>query len=386
MKRLFHVKHLRIPVELHWPLRRPDIKRAAKLIALMLSFALLGLATACYALPSPQGWPDPVLDGSTIYYSPTAGKLVAYDKDSQKNLWEFPGNQNKDLKPQAIYGTPVLSNQVLYFAAYDGNIYAVNSTNGQLKWNVKTDSPVVGPVLLKDGVIYAGNSNGNVYALQSSDGKQLWQAKAGKEVWSGPVDSNGLIAVTSMDADVYAFNGQGSLVWKSSVASAAIASTPTVTSQALTFGSFDKRIHSIEQSSGAGIWSTAPAGNWFWTAGLISGDNLYAGNLDGHIYAYDAINGAQKWQSDLGAPIRSAPALQQGVLMVATRSGTIHGLDPFSGQDKWPAIDAGAQIYANLVPTPANTVYAVTQPGTKNGARLLEVHPDTGKYETVISP
>jgi outer membrane protein assembly factor BamB len=383
---LFHVKHPDIPAELRWPPRTPEIKRTARLLRLLLSFALLGMATACYALPSPQGWPDPVIDGATIYYSPTAGKLVAYDKGSQRNLWEFPGNQNKDLKLQAIYGTPVLSNQVLYLAAYDGNIYALNSTTGQLKWTVKTDSPVVGPVLLKDGVIYAGNSNGNVYALQSSDGKQIWQAKAGKEVWSGPVDSNGLITVTSMDGDVYAFNGQGSLVWKSTVANAAIASKPNVTAQQLAFGSFDRRFHAIEPSSGAGVWSTAPAGNWFWTAGLVSEDNLYAGNLDGHIYAYDASSGALKWQSDLGSPIRSAPALQQGVLMVATRGGSIHGLDPVNGQDKWPAIEAGAEIYANLVPTPANSVYAVTQPGTKNGARLLEVHPDTGKYDTVISP
>jgi eukaryotic-like serine/threonine-protein kinase len=344
------------------------------------------MATACYALPSPQGWPAPVVDGSTIYYSATAGKLDAYDKGTQKNLWEFPGNQNKDLKLQAIYGTPVLSNQVLYFGAFDGNIYAVESSNGGLKWTVKTGAPVVGTVLLKDGVVYAGNSNGNVYALQSSDGKQLWERNAGKEVWSGPVDANGLIAVTSMDNDVYAFDTKGSQVWKSSVSSAAIASTPTLLAQNLTFGSFDKRYHAIDQASGADIWSTAPAGNWFWTAGLISGNNLYAGNLDGHIYAYDASTGALKWQSDLGAPISSGPALQQGVLVVATRTGSIHGLDPVSGQDKWPAIEAGAQVYANLVPTPNNTVYAVTQPGTKNGARLLEVDPSTGHSNTVISP
>jgi eukaryotic-like serine/threonine-protein kinase len=352
----------------------------------VLSFALLGMTAACYALPAPQGWPAPVLDGSTIYYSSTAGKLVAYDKGTQKNLWEFPSNQNKDLKLEAIYGTPVLSNQVLYFGAFDGNIYAVDSSNGNLKWFVKTGAPVVGTLLLKDSAVYAGNSNGNVYALQSSDGKQLWERNAGKEVWSGPVDANGLIAVTSMDNDVYAFDTKGSLVWKSSVASAAIASTPAVMAQELTFGSFDKRFHAIEQSSGAGVWQTNPAGNWFWTAGLISGNNLYAGNLDGHIYAYDASTGALKWQSDLGSPISSGPALQQGVLVVATRAGSIHGLDPVSGQDKWPVVEAGAQIFANLVPTPANTVYAVTQPGTKNGARLLEVDPSTGHSNTVISP
>ena len=56
---------------------------------------LLSAATdACYSLPSPQGWADPVFDGNTIYYSPTAGKLEAYDRSAQKTIWDFPNGQN----------------------------------------------------------------------------------------------------------------------------------------------------------------------------------------------------------------------------------------------------------------------------------------------------
>jgi outer membrane protein assembly factor BamB len=327
-----------------------------------------------------------VISGSTIYYSPTAGKLTAYDRTTQKNLWDFPGSQNKDLKLEAIYSTPVVTPQALYFAAYDGNVYALDPSNGQLKWSTKTGSPIIGGVLLKDNVLYVGNSDGHVYALQSADGKQIWQQQAGRRVWSTPVDANGLIVVPSMDSDVYAFNPQGGLAWKSTVASAAIASSPDISGNQVTFGGFDKRFHSIDESSGAKVWSTDPAGNWFWTRGLVSGNNLYAGNLDGHVYAYDASNGALKWETDLGSPIRSAPALVGGALMVATRSGTIHGLDPVTGKDQWPAVQAGAGILANLVPSPTNTVYAVTQPGTKNGAHLLEIDPLTGHPTTVRSP
>jgi outer membrane protein assembly factor BamB len=382
---MFHVKHA--PREACRPRRpgRAEITRFPRLLLLTLSVALLGTAAACYALPEPQGWADPVIDGSSIIYSPTAGKLVDYDRASQKPIWEFPGSQNKNLKLEAIYSTPILDGQALYFTAYDGSVYALDRTNGQLKWATKTGSPIIGGLLLKNSVLYGGNSDGQVFALQSSDGRQIWQAQAGRRVWSTPVDANGLIVVSSMDSEVYAFNPQGGLAWKSTAASAAIASSPAVSANQLTFGGFDKRFRAIAVGTGASVWSTPPAGNWFWTQGLISGDNLYAGNLDGHMYAYDASSGSLKWQTDLGAPIRSAPALVAGALVVATRNGTIYGLDPVSGKDKWPAIAAGSGILANLVPQ-ASSVYAVTQPGTKNGAHLLEIDPASGTSTTVISP
>jgi outer membrane protein assembly factor BamB len=369
-----------------WPPGRLKIIHPPRLLVLVLSLFLVGTAAACYSLPEPQGWADPVFAGTTVYYSPTAGKLEAYDTAAKKALWDFPNSQTKNVKPQAIYGTPVLDAQSVYIGAYDGHVYAINKDNGQINWQFDTGSAVIGGVLLQDGTLYVGNSDGQIFALQSGSGNKLWQQKAGRRVWSTPVVSNDLIVVTSMDSDVYAFNPQGNLAWKSTAASAAIASTPSVTGNQLDFGGFDKRFRAIDGGNGAGIWATEQAGNWFWTRGLVSGDNLYAGNLDDHIYAYDSSNGSLKWQADLGAPIRSGPALVGGVLVVAARDGMIYGLDPANGSQKWSPINAGAEVLANLVPSQNNTVYAVTQPGTKNGAHLLEINPTTGSSTTIIAP
>jgi len=346
---------------------------------------MLGAASACYSIASPQGWADPVFDGTTVYYAPTKGKLDAYDLSAKKMLWQFPSAQMKQVKPEAIYSTPVLDPQTLYLAAYDGSVYALDRSNGSLRWGFNTGSPIIGGLLLKNSVLYAGNSDGHVLALQASDGKKLWQQTAGRRVWSTPVDAGGLIVVTSMDSEVYAFNAQGGIAWKSTESSAAIASTPRVENSRLTFGSFDKRYHAVEDANGQAVWSSPPAGNWFWTQGLLSGDNPYAGNLDGHLYVYDPANGTLKWQVDLGSPIPSAPVLAGGTLIVAALNGMIHGLDPLNGQQKWPPIDAGGSVLANLVPSQTNTVYALTQPGSKGGAHLLQIDPTSGSSSTVIA-
>jgi len=358
-----------------------------------MAFMLAGTAAACsYAsTEQPQGWADPVLDGSLIYYSSIVGKIRAYDLSAQEEKWVFPASQEKSLKLQGIYGRPVLDSQSIYFAAYDGNVYSVSRSRGAKSWDVSTGSPVIGGLLLKDGILYGGNSDGRVFALQAADGKKLWQQQAGRRVWSAPIDANGLIVVTSMDGDVYAFTSQGDISWKSDVASAAIASSPAFAGGRLTFGGFDKRFHAIDLDDHRWQrgWDTEPARNWFWTEGLVSGDNLYAGNLDGHIYDYDTATGKLRWRSeDLGAPIRSAPALVAGVLVVATRSGMIHRLDPIgltAKQQPVRAADSDVQIFANLIPSRSNTVYAVTQPGEKNGARLLEIDPSNGDRPTVIT-
>lgn len=384
------------------PSRRLDILRFPRAPFLVLSLLLLGTASGCYSIASPSGWADPAFtdDGSVVYFTPTHGKLEAYDKSANKSVWEIPNDQTKQIKLDAVYSTPVLSTdgQTIYCAGYSGMVYALDRASGQPRWNFDTGSPIIGGLLLENGVLYVGNSQGHVVALQTSDGKQLWQKTAGNRVWSTPVDAGGLIAVTSMDGNVYAFNAQGGLAWKSGAGGAAIASTPQFEDSRLTFGGFDKRFHAIRSDNGEPIWSTPAAGNWFWTQGLLSGDTLYAGNLDGHLYAYDATNGSFKWQVDLGSPIRSAPVLAGGTLVVAGRNGMIHGLDPQDGHDKWPPSDAGGSILANLVVphlivpqgnTPqgnTNTVYAATQPGSKNSARVLQIDPSNGTPKSVIAP
>jgi eukaryotic-like serine/threonine-protein kinase len=358
--------------------------RWRRLAALGLGLVLVSLVSACYSIASPQGWADPVFanNGALVYYA-AHGQLNAYDITNQSQRWTFPTAQDKQIKLQGIYSTPVLDSQTIYFGAYDGNVYALNQANGQLRWTYTTGSPIIGGILLQGSTLYVANTDGHVLALRAADGQRLWQQSAGQRVWSTPIDAGNLIVVTSMDKSVYAFDSNGKLAWQSKVAQAAIASTPEATNATITFGAFDKRFYAIQQANGDELWRSQPAGSWFWTRGLVSGGDLYAGNLDGNVYDFDAGSGALKWHTDLGAPIRSAPVLSQGVLIVADRNGTIYGLDPATGAQKWPPINAGQPVLANLVQQ-ANTVYALTQPSGKSAAHLLQIDAATGSSKTAL--
>ena len=53
------------------------------------------------------------------------------DAESGNQKWKF------DVKSR-VASSPAVSDGVVYFAAYDGNFYAVDPRHGQLKWKFKT--------------------------------------------------------------------------------------------------------------------------------------------------------------------------------------------------------------------------------------------------------
>jgi len=131
---------------------------------------LIGAASACYSIASPEGWADPIFSGNTICYSGNRGQLEAYDRSAQKLLWEFPGSGNKQIKLDGIYSTPVLdpNGPLLYFGAYNGNVYALDTSNGQMRWGFNTGSALIGGLLLKNGTLYAGTRSGKLYIRKPS--------------------------------------------------------------------------------------------------------------------------------------------------------------------------------------------------------------------------
>src|SRR5215469_14031394 len=68
-----------------------------------------------------------------------------------------------------------------------GNITAVNYDTGKIKWQVKTQEPMIGGILATaGGLVFAGEGNGKFAAYNSSSGKELWSFRAGAGVNAPP--------------------------------------------------------------------------------------------------------------------------------------------------------------------------------------------------------
>ena len=69
-----------------------------------------------------------------------------------------------------------------------GNITSVDLTTGKIKWEVKTDQPMVGGVMATaGGLLFAGEGSGNFNAYEAKTGKLLWQHKSQYGVNAPPI-------------------------------------------------------------------------------------------------------------------------------------------------------------------------------------------------------
>jgi outer membrane protein assembly factor BamB len=317
--------------------------------------ATLLLTTACAGIARPEGWAGPALAGDRLVASIGRGKLAAIDiADSGGQVaWLFPPKDQKHpgntkIDPVAIYGTPVVADDAVYFGGYDGWVYVLDLATGDIRWQVDTGGPIVGSAVVEAGTVYVGSDDGELYAFDAETGNLRWHFPTGDAVWSTPLVADGVIYVASMDKKVYALDAaSGEEKWEFK-ADGGLPSTPVIADGTLLVGGLDRRLYALDAASGEEKWEFK-ADNWFWTRPLVIGNSVYAGCLDGKVYALGLSDGSPKWEKpfDTGAPVRAAPLLLDDVLLIANRKGELFGLNPEDGHAIWGPTELARTVLAD---------------------------------------
>ncbi|MDT0595864.1 outer membrane protein assembly factor BamB [Glaciecola petra] len=98
------------------------------------------------------------------------------------------------------------------------------------------------------------------------------------------------------------------------------------------------------------------------SGGLIAAyDLVYFGTEDGDIYALNQEDGTVKWKTTLSSEVVSHPAVDAGILVVNTVSGTLVGLDAYTGEIKWQ----------NESDVPPLTLRGVSSPAAAAGGAIV---------------
>lgn len=118
----------------------------------------------------------PLVTDSEIIFGTAENGLMALDKESLEKKWEFHTG------PSLIYSSPyvrnpsctvetspVLSGDVVFFAASDGLIYGVNRKDGRLLWKHDTGAPVLASVCVAGNALFAVDFAGNVYGFVTNE-------------------------------------------------------------------------------------------------------------------------------------------------------------------------------------------------------------------------
>jgi outer membrane protein assembly factor BamB len=346
-------------------------------ISLFLILLLVGLlAAGCTGIRgSPEGGTGATVADGTVFLAPSLassggsfgcsapaseGKLVAVNAETGVQRWEIPLTGavssggfgcSQAVTPVAIYGSPVLYEDLVYVAGYNGKVYAINAESGVLRWVYPREGnldSIVGGVVLALDKLFFGCSDGKVYALDATTGDFTWEFATGSEekIWSTPAYDAGTLYVASFDKKLYAINAaDGTEKWQFE-ASGAFASTPLVANGTIYIGTLDRYFYAIDAANGTEKWKFQ-AEKWFWTRAVVFENTVYVGCFDNKAYAFNAASGEKIAEFDLESPVRSWPVVDGDRVLIATEAGKIYAIDTVNNQVGLFA-DLAETIYAPL--------------------------------------
>ncbi len=358
--------------------------------ALLLLAPLAFLTLSACGPTATQGWSGPSVDDGAVYLPTLNGKLIAYDSSNGDPRWQAAiqgappprpafGCAPPVAKPLSFYSNPSFDRDTVYVGSHDGIVFAVNKSNGAVKWQyprVDRVGAVVGGIAVGEKAVFFGSSDGKVYALNASNGVEQWSFATGGKIWATPALKGDNLFVGSFDGSVYALNASsGALVWKFETGGA-ITAEPLVTDNTVYVGSFDRHLYALDPATGKARWSFAAEG-WFWSMPAIRENVIVATNLDGNVYAIDAPSGNRIWKHETKGAIRPSPVIAGDNVVVVSEDKNLYYLKAGSG----------ALVRATPLPVPVlaslavrnNLVYVYTRQGlliafnSETGIRVWEV-------------
>jgi eukaryotic-like serine/threonine-protein kinase len=270
----------------------------------------------------------------------------------------------------AIVSTPAVSGGRVFFGSSDHNVYALDQRTGELRWKFPTQGRVTASPALAGGTLYIGSYDGNFYALDAGSGKQLWKfTTQGERRFSGRHLHGAEPAAEVMPDPFDVF-----------------LSSPAVSGNTVYFGSGDGHVYALATDTGALRWKFH-TGNVVHASPAVADGVLYVGSWDSYFYALDAATGKEHWRFKTGEDpdinnqvgIQSSAVVADGTVYFGCRDSKLYALDASSGAKRWAFDNKGSWVISS--PTVRNgKVYFATSDSAlvravdaKSGAPLFEL-------------
>lgn len=253
-----------------------------------------------YATGLRSDWPT-VVDG-VVYFGAQESSLYALDATEGTVRWQ------RDQRVQ-VYTRPVVRDGTVVVASYD-EVAAYAAASGDHRWSVappgEVGSVTTNVATAGERVFYAadnrpGTMEGtsvpryhDLHAVDLHDGEQAWTVEL-------PIDTDSE-GVAAADGTVYVTPGDG-------------------------------RLLAFDAASGERIWERSVVGAASGYRPVVGQDTVYV-QADGHLTAVDAADGRVRWRQD--GRFHDEPVVGGDAVYSATRR-TLVALDPATGRRRWRA-------------------------------------------------
>ncbi|MCB1094308.1 MAG: PQQ-binding-like beta-propeller repeat protein [Verrucomicrobiae bacterium] len=250
----------------------------------------------------------------------------------------------------------------------------------ELRWQVKTEDPILASPVSDGEHVFIGDGDGNFLCLALKDGAEIWRAKIDATIEGTACIIGDLVVVGGTDGFVYAYEKKsGTQAWKFETLGEIVGGINTFTRQAAdgnvpcaVFGSHDNKLYCIDACDGTEQWSVE-TGYYVNGTPSVAGDKISFGGCDGFIYINNAQTGEEVGKFELGSYISNSIIIKNDTAYVAHYDNRVEAYSIADGKKIWSFEERSFPYYAS----PAVTESMVIAPG--QGKRVYAIDRKTGE-------
>ena len=168
------------------------------------------IAAGCAKVAGSRGWAQPELTDKVLYVTLQKGQLTAIDAGTYNKIWTFPpsgtfacgSGASQQYTIDGIYGAPAVDASNVYFASYDGAVYAVKRSDGTCAWRIETGDAILSAPILSPSGLNVAATDGYLYLLDPATGAQKDRFNYG-EAWATPLLTKDALYLATMAGQLW---------------------------------------------------------------------------------------------------------------------------------------------------------------------------------------
>ena len=267
-------------------------------------------------------------------------------KGRLKQLWKASVGAGQDKRYTML--VPAIEGDKIYASDIEGKVIAFDRNTGKKLWQVELEAPVSGGVGIGSGILLLGTYSADVIALNITDGSEKWRTKVSSEVVSSPQTNGRLVAVQTFDGHLLGLDfNTGKQLWVYETANPLLtlrgSASPLIFGANIYAGFATGKIVSVQANDGLLLWEqrvAVPKGRGDYErmvdidgSPLLVGDILFCVSFQGQLVAFSRATGRVLWAQPASSYLDLSAG--QGNVYLTDAGGSVKAYRTGSGQLAW---------------------------------------------------
>jgi eukaryotic-like serine/threonine-protein kinase len=276
---------------------------------------------------------SPAIANGHIIVGVSNGDILALEWKTGKEIWKH----SLETGTNSIWSSPAINSERIYIGSRDNNLYCLDEKNGNLIWSFPTGGDIdSSPVIVEERVFFSSN-DGYLYSVNAVSGDLIWKIPinlTGTDEFSSPAVNGDVVYAASSAGKFYAVStSTGDTLWTFGAGS----SSAPVFSEGKVFLVSDSTVYCLDADNGGSIWSAPLNFPNFRSAPALSNGRLFVATGFGRLYSFDASNGSKVWSYDIGDEVWSSPSVADGKVFIGSGAGNgrVYSFNENTGSPIW---------------------------------------------------